>query len=50
MELSEKGYYIQPTIIKDVERDATIAQEEIFPDLFLLVRKSKNFDDGLRDC
>ncbi|HMS33366.1 MAG TPA: L-glutamate gamma-semialdehyde dehydrogenase [Ignavibacteria bacterium] len=46
MELSEKGYYIQPTIIKDVERDATIAQEEIFGPV-LAVIKSKNFDDGL---
>ncbi len=46
MELSEKGYFIQPTIIKDVERDATIAQEEIFGPV-LAVIKSKNFDDGL---
>ena len=46
MELSEKGYYIQPTIIKDVDRDATISQEEIFGPV-LAVIKSKNFDDGL---
>lgn len=46
MELSDKGYFIQPTIIKDVERDATIAQEEIFGPV-LAVIKSKNFDDGL---
>ncbi len=45
-ELSDKGYYVQPTIIKDVERDATIAQEEIFGPV-LAVIKSKNFDDGL---
>lgn len=45
-ELSDKGYFVQPTIIKDVERDATIAQEEIFGPV-LAVIKSKNFDDGL---
>jgi len=45
-ELSDKGYYVQPTIIKDVERDVTIAQEEIFGPV-LAVIKSKNFDDGL---
>jgi len=46
MELSEKGYFIQPTIIKDVDRKGTIAQEEIFGPV-LAVIKSKNFDDGL---
>ncbi|MBK8554189.1 MAG: aldehyde dehydrogenase family protein [Ignavibacteria bacterium] len=46
MELSEKGYFIQPTIIKDVDKKATIAQEEIFGPV-LAVIKSKNFDDGL---
>ncbi len=47
MELGNEGYFIQPTIIKDVERDATIAQEEIFGPV-LAVIKSKNFDDGLK--
>jgi len=47
MELSDKGYFVQPAIIKDVERDATIAQEEIFGPV-LAVIKSKNFDDGLQ--
>ncbi|MCY7363494.1 MAG: L-glutamate gamma-semialdehyde dehydrogenase, partial [Ignavibacteria bacterium] len=46
MELSERGYFIQPTIIKDVDRDGTISQEEIFGPV-LAVIKSKNFDDGL---
>ncbi len=46
MEISEKGYFIQPTIIRDVEPDATIAQEEIFGPV-LAVIKSKNFDEGL---
>lgn len=46
MEISENGYFVHPTIIKDVEPDATIAQEEIFGPV-LAVIKSKNFDDGL---
>src|SRR4030095_7760161 len=46
MEQSENGYYVQPTIIKDVDKKATIAQEEIFGPV-LAVIKSKNFDDGL---
>lgn len=45
-ELSDSGFYVQPTIIKDVERDATIAQEEIFGPV-LAVIKSKDFEDGL---
>ncbi|MFZ1322924.1 MAG: L-glutamate gamma-semialdehyde dehydrogenase [Ignavibacteria bacterium] len=45
-EMSTDGYYIQPTIIKDVERNATIAQEEIFGPV-LAVIKSKNFDDAM---
>jgi len=46
MELSDNGYFIQPTIIRDVDRDATIAQEEIFGPV-LAVIKSKDFDDGM---
>ena len=45
-EMSVDGYYIQPTIIKDVERNATIAQEEIFGPV-LAVIKSKDFDDAM---
>ncbi len=45
-DLSENGYFIQPAIIKDVEKDSTIAQEEIFGPV-LAVIKSKDFDDGL---
>lgn len=45
-EMSTDGYYIQPTIIKDVERNATIAQEEIFGPV-LAVIKSKDFDDAM---
>lgn len=42
----EKGHFIEPTIIKDVKPDDTIAQEEIFGPV-LAVIKSKNFDDAL---
>jgi 1-pyrroline-5-carboxylate dehydrogenase len=40
------GYFIPPTIIKDVDRNARIAQEEIFGPV-LAVIKAKDFDDGL---
>jgi 1-pyrroline-5-carboxylate dehydrogenase len=40
------GYFIQPTIIADVDRKATIAQEEIFGPV-LAVIKAKDFDDAL---
>ncbi len=41
------GYFIQPTIFKDVSPDARIAQEEIFGPV-LAVIKAKDFDDALR--
>ncbi len=40
------GYFIPPTIITDVDRNARIAQEEIFGPV-LAVIKAKDFDDGL---
>jgi 1-pyrroline-5-carboxylate dehydrogenase len=40
------GYYIQPTVIVDVDRNARIAQEEIFGPV-LAVIKAKDFDDAL---
>ncbi|MCH8804930.1 MAG: L-glutamate gamma-semialdehyde dehydrogenase [Planctomycetes bacterium] len=40
------GYFIPPTIIADVDRNARIAQEEIFGPV-LAVIKAKDFDDGL---
>ncbi|PYQ62118.1 MAG: L-glutamate gamma-semialdehyde dehydrogenase, partial [Acidobacteria bacterium] len=43
----EDGYYIEPTVIADVDPDATIAQEEIFGPV-LAVMKAKDFDDALR--
>jgi 1-pyrroline-5-carboxylate dehydrogenase len=41
------GYYIEPTIIADVDPHARIAQEEIFGPV-LAVIKAKDFDDALR--
>ncbi len=40
------GYFIPPTIIAGVDRNARIAQEEIFGPV-LAVIKANNFDDGL---
>lgn len=40
------GFYIKPTIFKDVDRNATIAQEEIFGPV-LAVIKAKDFDDAI---
>jgi 1-pyrroline-5-carboxylate dehydrogenase len=41
-----KGYFIQPTIFADVDRNATIAQEEIFGPVLACIR-AKDFDDAL---
>ncbi len=41
------GYYIEPTIIKDVKPTAKIAQEEIFGPV-LAVIKAKDFDHALK--
>jgi len=43
----EEGYFIEPTVIADVDPTATIAQEEIFGPV-LAVMKAKDFDDALR--
>ncbi|MCX7571749.1 L-glutamate gamma-semialdehyde dehydrogenase [Tumebacillus sp. DT12] len=40
------GFYIQPTVIADVDRNARISQEEIFGPV-LAVIKAKDFDDAL---
>jgi len=44
--LPKGGYFIPPTIIEGVDRNARIAQEEIFGPV-LAVIKAKDFDDGL---
>jgi 1-pyrroline-5-carboxylate dehydrogenase len=42
----DSGYFIQPTIIADVRRNARIAQEEIFGPV-LAVIKARNYSDAL---
>ena len=44
---AEDGYFIEPTVIADVDPHATIAQEEIFGPV-LAVIKAKDFDDALQ--
>jgi 1-pyrroline-5-carboxylate dehydrogenase len=41
-----EGYFIQPTVIADIDPKARISQEEIFGPV-LAVIKSRNFDDAL---
>ena len=41
------GYFVEPTVIADVDPQARIAQEEIFGPV-LAVIKAKDFDDALR--
>ena len=43
---SEEGYFIPPTIIADVDPDATIAQEEIFGPVVAFI-KARDFDHAL---
>ena len=42
----ENGYFIEPTVIGDVDPRATIAQEEIFGPVLAII-KAKDFDDAL---
>ncbi|HUP49087.1 MAG TPA: L-glutamate gamma-semialdehyde dehydrogenase [Thermoanaerobaculia bacterium] len=44
---AKDGFYVEPTVIADVDPRATIAQEEIFGPV-LAVIKAKDFDDALR--
>ncbi len=41
-----EGYYIDPTVIRDIKRDARIANEEIFGPV-LAVIKVDSFDEAL---
>ena len=43
----EEGYFVEPTVIADVDPHATIAQEEIFGPVLAII-KARNFDDALR--
>jgi 1-pyrroline-5-carboxylate dehydrogenase len=45
-EVPSGGYFIPPTIIADLDRNARLAQEEIFGPV-LAVIKAKDFDDAL---
>jgi 1-pyrroline-5-carboxylate dehydrogenase len=47
IETGTGGYFLQPTVIADVEPTATIAQEEIFGPVLAII-KCKGFEDGLR--
>ena len=44
--LSMPGYFLEPTVIIDIDRKARLAQEEIFGPV-LSVIKAKDFDDAL---
>jgi 1-pyrroline-5-carboxylate dehydrogenase len=44
--VSGEGYFIEPTVIADVDRKARIFQEEIFGPV-LAVTKAKNFEEAL---
>jgi 1-pyrroline-5-carboxylate dehydrogenase len=41
------GYFIEPTVIADVDPQARVAQEEIFGPVLAFI-KAKDFDDALR--
>lgn len=43
---SENGFYVEPTIIKNVQAGSTIEQQEVFAPV-LAVIKVKNFDEAL---
>jgi 1-pyrroline-5-carboxylate dehydrogenase len=44
---AKEGFFVEPTVIAEVDPHATIAQEEIFGPV-LAVIKAKDFDDALR--
>ena len=44
--IGNKGCFIEPTIFTEIDRKATIAQEEVFGPV-LAVMKAKDFDDAL---
>jgi 1-pyrroline-5-carboxylate dehydrogenase len=41
-----EGWFIQPTVFKDIPRDGRLAQEEVFGPV-LAITKAKDFDDAL---
>lgn len=44
--VSEDGYFVAPTVIGDIDRNARLAQEEVFGPLVALI-KCKGFEDGI---
>ncbi|HEY0140125.1 MAG TPA: L-glutamate gamma-semialdehyde dehydrogenase [Thermoanaerobaculia bacterium] len=44
---ASEGYFVEPTVIADVDPRASIAQEEIFGPVLAII-KAKDFDDALR--
>ncbi|HKJ45371.1 MAG TPA: L-glutamate gamma-semialdehyde dehydrogenase [Balneolales bacterium] len=45
--MENEGYYIEPTVFKDVDPHARIAQEEIFGPVLAFI-KAKDLDDAIR--
>ncbi len=45
--ISDEGYFIEPTVFKDVEPGSRIDQEEIFGPV-LAILKAKSFDDAIK--
>ena len=43
---ADGGYFLQPTVFADVDRNARIAQEEIFGPVLTVIR-AKDYEDGL---
>jgi 1-pyrroline-5-carboxylate dehydrogenase len=43
----DEGFFVEPTVIADVDEKGTIAQEEIFGPVLAII-KAKDFDDALR--
>ena len=46
LETPEKGYFLEPTVIADIDPDARISQEEIFGPV-LAILKAKDYDHAL---
>ena len=44
--VGDKGYFLEPTVIADVDPQARISQEEIFGPVLAII-KAKNFDDAM---
>jgi 1-pyrroline-5-carboxylate dehydrogenase len=46
VETDDKGFFLQPTVIADIDPDAVIAQEEIFGPVLALI-KVESYEEGL---